>query len=104
MLESKQVITEQVEVDFYRCHEEDDQGEMFEKGLVMLSLGGKALRQREQPLWWPGGRKGCSEGQQGGQCGAVWWTSEQRKEAIVEKSADPVPKGPGGHAQRICLI
>lgn len=61
MLESKQLITEQVEVDFYRCHEEDDQGEMFEKGSVMLSLGRKALRQREQPLW-------CSEGQQGGQC------------------------------------
>lgn len=42
---------------------------MFEKGSFMLSVGEKDLRQREQPVWWPGGRKGASEGQQGGQCG-----------------------------------
>lgn len=41
MLESKHVITEQVEIDRYRCHEEEDQGEVFEKGVAILSVGGK---------------------------------------------------------------
>lgn len=35
---------------------------------------------------------------------AVWWPSEPWKEVMMEKSAEPVPEGPGGHAQLVGLI